>query len=203
MICSAWASLGGSAVESACNAGDVGSIPGLGRSPGGENGKPLQYSCLGNPMDRGAWWAAVDRVAKSQTRLSMHTYSGYSVLHASEGARSSSSSDNHIHMCHLLFCGYISVTPRSGLGPFQLISVKWCSWIYSLSGQDIVQSQSHDQLFATPMDCSTQASLSLTVSQDLPKFMPIESVMPSSHFIPLPPSSAFAFKLSQHQGLFQ
>ena len=46
------------------NAGDVGSIPGLGRSPGGENGNPLQYSSLGKPMDRGAWWAAVHGVAK-------------------------------------------------------------------------------------------------------------------------------------------
>ena len=41
--------------ESACNAGDPGSIPGLGKSPGEENGKPLHYSCLENPMDRGAW----------------------------------------------------------------------------------------------------------------------------------------------------
>ena len=46
---------------------DVGSIPGSGRSPGEGNGSPLQYSCLGNPMDRGAWWATVHRVAKSQT----------------------------------------------------------------------------------------------------------------------------------------
>ena len=43
----------------------VGSIPGSGRSPGEENGKPLQYSCLGNPMDRGAWQATVHRVEKS------------------------------------------------------------------------------------------------------------------------------------------
>ena len=59
--------------ESACNAraaGDVGSICGLGRSPGGGNGNPLQYSCLDNPMDREAWWAAVHGVAKSRTRLS-------------------------------------------------------------------------------------------------------------------------------------
>ena len=52
------------------NAGDVrdvGSIPGLGRSPGGRNGTPLQYSCLENPMDRGAWWAPVLGAAKSQT----------------------------------------------------------------------------------------------------------------------------------------
>ena len=55
------------------NAGDlrdVGSIPGLGRSPGEGNGYPLQYSCLGNPMDWGAWWATVRRVAQSQTWLS-------------------------------------------------------------------------------------------------------------------------------------
>ena len=52
------------------NAGDVrdaGSIPGLGRSPGGGHGNPLQYSCLQNPMDRGAWWAMVFKVAKSDT----------------------------------------------------------------------------------------------------------------------------------------
>ena len=55
---------------SACSAGDPGSIPGLGRSPGGGNGNPLQYPCLENLMDREAWWAAVHRVAKSWTRLS-------------------------------------------------------------------------------------------------------------------------------------
>ena len=47
--------------------GDMGSIPGLGNSPGGGNGNPLQCSCLENPMDRGAWWATVHGVAKSQT----------------------------------------------------------------------------------------------------------------------------------------
>ena len=56
--------------ESACNAGDPGSIPGLGRSPGEGKGNPLQYSCLENPMDREDWWATVHGVAKSQTRLS-------------------------------------------------------------------------------------------------------------------------------------
>ena len=55
---------------SACNAGDLGSIPGLGRSPGEENGNPLQYSCLENPMDGEAWWAAVHGVVQSRTRLS-------------------------------------------------------------------------------------------------------------------------------------
>ena len=58
--------------EFTCNAGDgvdTGSIPGWGRTPGGGHGNPLQYSCLGNPRDRGAWWATVHRVAKSRTRL--------------------------------------------------------------------------------------------------------------------------------------
>ena len=65
--------------ESAGNtgtAGDADSVPGPGRSLGGGLGNPLQYPCLENPVDRGAWWATVHRVAKSQTwlkRLSMHT----------------------------------------------------------------------------------------------------------------------------------
>ena len=62
---------GGSEVkESACNAGDLGSIPGSGRSSGEGNGNPLQYSCLENPMDGEAWWAIVHGVTKSRTRLS-------------------------------------------------------------------------------------------------------------------------------------
>ena len=56
--------------EYACSAGDLGSIPGSGRSPGEGNGNPLQCSCLENPMDRGAWRATVRGVAKSWTRLS-------------------------------------------------------------------------------------------------------------------------------------
>ena len=67
--------LGGSEVKaSACNVGDLGSIPGSGSSPGEGNGNPLQYSCLENPMDRGAWWATVHGVAKSQAWLSDLTY---------------------------------------------------------------------------------------------------------------------------------
>ena len=69
--------------ESACNAGDAHSVPGLGRSTGKGNGNPLQYSCLGNPMDRGAWWAIVrgvkkesdttERLNSNWTQLSLHS----------------------------------------------------------------------------------------------------------------------------------
>ena len=60
---------GSSSKDSASNAGDMGLIPGLGRSHKEGNGYPLQYSCLGNPMDRGAWWFIVHGVAESRTRL--------------------------------------------------------------------------------------------------------------------------------------
>ena len=62
---------GGSVVKNPpANAGDMGLIPGSRRYPGEGNGNPFQYSCLGNPVDRGAWWAAVHVVTKCQTRLS-------------------------------------------------------------------------------------------------------------------------------------
>ena len=66
---------GGSDGEaSACNEGDLRSIPGLGRSPEEGNGNPLQYSCLENPMDGGAWWATQFMGSQSQTRLSDFTF---------------------------------------------------------------------------------------------------------------------------------
>ena len=55
--------------KSACNAEDLGPIPGLGRSPGEGFGNPLQYSCLENSVNEGAWWAGVHGIAKSQTQL--------------------------------------------------------------------------------------------------------------------------------------
>ena len=62
---------GGSVIQTLpANAGDAGSIPGSGRSPGGGNGNPLQYSCLKNPMDRRAWQATAHEVSKSWTQLS-------------------------------------------------------------------------------------------------------------------------------------
>ena len=67
--------------ESACNAGDRGSIPGLGRSPGGGHGNPFQYSGLENSMGRGAWQAAVYRITKSQTGLSTRSRVKWAVGH--------------------------------------------------------------------------------------------------------------------------
>ena len=67
-LCQTWGFPGGSeGKESACNVGDLGSIFGLGRSPGGGHGNPLQNYCLENPMDRGAWQATVHRVTQSWT----------------------------------------------------------------------------------------------------------------------------------------
>ena len=74
LISSGWGFSGVSEVKApACSAGDLSLILGLGRSPGKGNGNPLQYSCLENPMDRGAWWAILHKVAKSWTRLSDFT----------------------------------------------------------------------------------------------------------------------------------
>ena len=68
--------MGGAVVKnppaSAGHVRDMGSVPGLGRSPGRGNGNPLQYSCLENSMDRGVWWTTVHGVAKSWTPLSTH-----------------------------------------------------------------------------------------------------------------------------------
>ena len=89
--------------ESACDAeaaGDVGSIPRLGRSPGGGNGKPLQYSCLENPMDRGTWWATVHRVTKSGTwlkRLSMSTRHFLLLIHLTHFSLQSMQLSSTVH----------------------------------------------------------------------------------------------------------
>ena len=65
----------GDGKDSACNSGDPVSIPGSGRSPGEGNGNPLQYSCLENSMDRGAWWATVHGVTESDmTNTHTHTH---------------------------------------------------------------------------------------------------------------------------------
>ena len=64
MVCPQGYPGGSGSKESACSAGNLGSIPGFGRSPGEGNGNPLQYSCLGNPTDRRAWWAIIHEVKR-------------------------------------------------------------------------------------------------------------------------------------------
>ena len=89
--------------ESACNAGDLGSIPGLGRSPGEENGNSFQYSCLENPMDWGAWWATVHGVSKSWTWqwLSMH-----GMVWKRTGEIKSKFSANLLRYCNNPYCSW-------------------------------------------------------------------------------------------------
>ena len=86
--------------ESACNAGDADLTPGTGRAPGGGNSSPLQHSCLGHPMDRGAWQAAVHGVTKSRTQLGdrarVHTQPAQTA-HTAKGHthRTEGSDENH------------------------------------------------------------------------------------------------------------
>ena len=78
-----WGGSGSMVKNPPANAGAsglVGSTPGLGRSPGGGNGNPLQHTCLENSMDRGAWWATVHRIAESQTWLSDWAYTYTSII---------------------------------------------------------------------------------------------------------------------------
>ena len=71
--------------ELACNAGDLGLIPASGRSPGKGSSYPLQYSYLGNPMDRGTWQATVHGVAKSQTQLNDKSFYFYTICSDTAG----------------------------------------------------------------------------------------------------------------------
>ena len=113
--------------ESACNVGDLGSIPGLGRSPGEGNGNPLQYSCLENSIDRGTWWAAVHGVTKSWTRLSnshTHTLTRMPATLTSKGHHREPQSQPTCAGC----CGFSSpsfiLNPNLTLLLFYLISFK-------------------------------------------------------------------------------
>ena len=84
---------------------DIASIPGSGWSPGAGSGNPLQYSWLGNPMDRGAWWAIVHRVAKSQTWLSTHTHTHTHVhTHTSDPEFSAFTTQDRLLAGTFVFC---------------------------------------------------------------------------------------------------
>ena len=99
--------------ESTCKAGDPGSIPGPGRSPGEGNGDPLQCSGLENPMDRGAWWATVHGITKSWPRLSdEHTTKQRSCLYISQWTTESIAKQKPLDVFreenHLPTCDYLS-----------------------------------------------------------------------------------------------
>ena len=101
------------------NVGDLGSIPGLGRSSGEGNGNPLQYSCLENPMDGGAWWATVPGVAKSQTRQS-------DFIHSLTYRLKNYNKKHHHHLSsYVPFCAnsftYCSIKTTFEIGPIKPI----------------------------------------------------------------------------------
>ena len=107
---------------SACNAGDLGSIPGLGRSLGEGNGNPLQYSYLENPRDGGAWWATVHGVAKSQTRLSDFT----SLLHFTSFILSATAK------CRGLTC-YLTYVFKCGINIFLMFILFYLLFLVTMS----------------------------------------------------------------------
>ena len=154
------------------SAGDLGSIPGLGRPPGEGNGNPLQRSCLGNPMNRGAWWATFRGVARvghdlatlpppnSAKKQNLQVGFWNWFIHSPSG------SENPI------------LAKQSPYGSWNAVEMHLLKhWVQFSS----VQSHSHVQLFATPWTAARQASLPITNSWSLFKLMSIESVIPSNH----------------------
>ena len=147
-------------------------IPGSGRFHAGGDGSPLQYSCLENSMDRGALWATVNGVPKSQTQLSYWT-----CMHLQGHFRS-------------------NLNKQIWINQNMTISFR-LNYKEVILGFSSIQSLSRVRLFATPWIAARQASLSITNSQSSLKLTSIESVMPSSHLIlcrpllllpPIPPS---------------
>ena len=130
-----------SSEESTCEAGDLDSIPEERRDPGGGHGNPLRDSCLENPMDRGAWWATVRRVTKSQTRLTEQTH--ISLIISSLGTdhmsptSSASSWDEH-HARRQCSCGDW-FAKRAFLFPADVTSAA-CMWVSLRSLNEIVKS---------------------------------------------------------------
>ena len=160
----------------ACNAGDPGSISGLGRHPGEGIGNPLQYSCLEKSTDRGVWWAhEVEFMGSSSC--------GQKVLDMTEQLTLFTFSC-HKHMKQLLIINLL---------------LNLHLYLYLLLYIAVVQSLNHVRLFGPQW--TTEHQVPLTISLSLLKVMSIESGMLSNHY-PLPPPSP-ALSLSQNQGLFQ
>ena len=117
---------GSDGIESACNAGDPGSIPGLGRSPGGGHNNPLQYSCLENFMERGAWWATVlgvQRVGHDWSDLAAVAAVAAGPWNARLLCPWDSSGKNTGVGCYALFQ---EIFPTQGSNPHLLCLLHWC-----------------------------------------------------------------------------
>ena len=134
--------LGGSAVKkSTCNAGDAGSIPGLRRCPGGGNGNPLQYSCLENSMDRGAWWNTVHGAVKESDTTEKINRTSISQEHVTAAGCSASSTNAR----HTLagkprwFPGASCGTAWPRAQPKSLLVCCWTSRFYNCCPVAIVQ----------------------------------------------------------------
>ena len=158
--------------ESACNARDPGSTPGLGRSPGEGNGNPLQYSCLEISMDRGAWQTTVHGIAKSQTWLCDYVHVH---VHAWKEIFMFTGNLVSYKACHMAQPGKSSIENL-------FAQVKWPDSIFA-EEIVVVQSLSCIRLFATPCTAAHQASLSFTISWSLLRLMSIELMIPSNHLI--------------------
>ena len=171
------------------NAGDVrdtGSIPASGRSPGGGHSNSLQYSCLENPMDRGAWQAVAHRVSQSQTRLkqfSMHAYTHTGLEWGKGGKRTLL---NHWVNSDLL----------------NSLLLNRCNYLTLRAQVSSVQSLSFVRLY-NPMDCSMPGFLVHHQILELAQthIHRVGDALYPSH--PLSSPSLPAFNLSQHQGLSQ
>ena len=178
------------------DARDACSIPELERSTGEGHGNPLQYSCLKNPMDRGAWQAVIHRVAESQTQLKW--LSTHACQYLKTRMRRISFPFGIVNDSQVHFKGDSSHRVFMG----RIIGLGWCPSSESGIGQcSSVRSLSHVWL-CDPMDCSTP---DLSVHHQLPGFIQThvhwvgDAIQPSH---PLTSPSPPAFNLSQHQGLF-
>ena len=217
---------GGSGVKSL--PANEGLTRGWGRSPGEGNGNLLQYSCLGNPMERGTWWAIVMGLQKSQTQLSNRTTTTHvmcaqlPLTHWDPLDCSPPGSSVHGIFQEEYWNGLPFPTPEDlpdpGIKPKSLMSPALASRFFTIAPPgkpnnnnqfSSVQPLSHVRLFATPWPATCQVSLSITNSQTLLKLMSVESVMPSNHLILcrpllLPPSifpsiSLFQWVSSSHR----
>ena len=192
-----WGFPGGSDGQaSACNVGDLGSLPVLGRSPGEGNGNPLQYPCLGNPMDRGAWWATVHGVAVSLFTFTLLDW-GSPFLWLAAGWS--------FLLCGCLQCGTCIYQIQQGREPLTKTDVKMpCNIIRELTSCYCRWSVA--QLWLTLRECMDCSTPDFHILQHLPEFAPIyvhwvNDAIQLSH--PPSPPSPLALSLSQRQGLFQ